>query len=291
MIFNTYLQTSTIPDGFKLAVVCPVPKGGDSTLATNYRQARSSHRFVGSNEPPFVRQVSFFTCSLYERALSCHHTASLQLKQRNLVERDLDCQRDDSRVRWASLRPRLRRDQRRPSSPALHAGQLRVVQKKKASSRWYQHFSSSSIAQRAVCHSCKDLQSTMKRTKESDMDGQAKLFSFGFSLGRSGNQPEPNPCSSGSSEQIRKPSSPKESTSSPLEEEQRPRSQSVTAPSSIPGFNIGRIGGRKFLCTMRSVSQKSWSRCWAVDHEAYDQLELIYVSSCVEGRNCMMFKR
>ena len=24
---------------------------------------------------------------------------------------------------------------------------------------------------------------------------------------------------------------------------------------------------------MRSVSQKSWSRCWAVDHEAHDQLD------------------
>ena len=100
-------------------------------------------------------------------------------------------------VRWASPRLRLRCDQR----------------------RWV-HFSSSSIAQRAVCHSCKVLQSTMKRTKESDMDGQGKLFSFGFSRGQSGNQPERNPSSSsGSSEQIRKPSSSKESTSSPLEEE------------------------------------------------------------------------
>ena len=119
------------------------------------------------------------------------------------------------------------------------------------------------------------------------MDGQAKLFPFSFSRGQSGNQPEPNPSSSGSSEQIRKPSSSKEWTSSPLKEEQRSRSQSVSAPSSIRGFNSGRIRGRRFLCTMRSVSQKSWSR-WAVDHEAYDQLELIYVSSCVEGRNCMI---
>ena len=148
-----------------------------------------------------------------------------------------------------------------------------------------------SPAQHAVCHSCKVLHSTMKGTKESDMDGQAKLFSFGFSRGRSGNQPEPNRSSSGSSEQIQKPSSSKESTSSTLEEEQCSRSQSVTAPSSIPGFNIGRIGGRRSLCTMRSVSQKSCSRCWVVDHETNDQLELTYVSSCVEGRNCMMFKR
>ena len=199
-------------------------------------------------------------------------------------------------VRWASARLQLRCDQRRPSSLALPAGLcIRQVykkkeKKKKERSRWYQHFSSFSIAQRAVCLSCKVLQSTMKRTKESDMDGQAKLFSFGFSRGRSGNEPEPNPSSSGSSEQIQKPSSSKESTSSPLEKEQRSRGQSVTAPSSIPGFNIRRIGARRFLCTMRSVSQKSWSRCWAVDHEAYDQLELIYVSSCVEGRNCMMLR-
>ena len=84
------------------------------------------------------------------------------------------------------------------------------------------------IAQRAVCHSCKVFRSTMKGTKESDMYGQAKLFFFGFSRGWSGYQPEPNPSSAGSSEQIRKPSSSKESTSSPLEEEQRSRSQSVT---------------------------------------------------------------
>ena len=36
-------------------------------------------------------------------------------------------------------------------------------------------------------------ESTMERTKESDMDGQAKLFSFGFSRGRSGNQPQAKP--------------------------------------------------------------------------------------------------
>ena len=77
------------------------------------------------------------------------------------------------------------------------------------------------------------------------MDGQAKLFSFGFSRGRSGNQPEPNPSSSGSSEHIRKPSSSKESTSSQLEEEQRSRSQSVTAPSSIPGFDNGCLLARR----------------------------------------------
>ena len=138
-------------------------------------QARSSHRLEGSNEPPFVRQVSFFSCSLYERALSRHHTTSLQLKQslKNLVERD--CQRVCTKaVRWASPRPRLR------------------WVYKKLRSRWNQHSSSSSIAQHAVCHSCKVLQSTMKRMKESDMDGQTKLFSFGFSRGRSGNQPEPN---------------------------------------------------------------------------------------------------
>ena len=77
------------------------------------------------------------------------------------------------------------------------------------------------------------------------MDRQAKLFSFGFSRGRSGNQPEPNPSSSGSSEQIRKPSSSKELTSSLLEEEQRSRSQSVTAPSSIPRFDNGCLLARR----------------------------------------------
>ena len=169
------------------------------------------------------------------------------------------------------------------SSLALPQANGRCTKKRTLS--MYQHFSSSSIAQPAVCHSCKVLQSTMKRTKESDMDGQAELFSFGFSRWRSGNQPQPNPSSSGSSGQIQKPSSSKESTSSPLEEEQRSRGQSATPPSSIPRFDIGRIGGRRFLCTMRSFSQKSWSRCWAVGHEAYDQLELIYVSSCDEGRN------
>ena len=30
---------------------------------------------------------------------------------------------------------------------------------------------------------------------------------------------------------------------------------------------------RTEVSTMRSVSQKSWSRCWAVDHEAHDQLD------------------
>ena len=149
----------------------------------------------------------------------------------------------------------MRCDQRRPSSLALPAGLRRVY--KKVRSRWYQHFLSSSIAHRTMCHSCKVLQSMMKRTKESHMDGQAKLFSFGFSRGRRGHQPEPNSSSSGSSEQIRKSSSSKESTSSPLEEEQRTRSQSVSAPRSICGFNIGHIGAWRFLCNMRSVSQKS----------------------------------
>ena len=44
-------------------------------------------------------------------------------------------------------------------------------------------------------------------------------------------------------------------------------------------YSASEDGGEKqkemFLCTMRSVSQKSWSslQCWAVDHEAYDQLD------------------
>ena len=47
---------------------------------------------VRTNPPSFAK-FHFFSCSLYERALSCHHTTSLQLKQRNLVEREVDCQR------------------------------------------------------------------------------------------------------------------------------------------------------------------------------------------------------
>ena len=127
-------------------------------------QARSSHRFEGSNEPPFVRQVSFFfSCSLYERAPCLVITRRLCSSNTEIWSNGTVnvCTKA---VRWASPRPRLRCDQGRRG-----------------------HFSSSSIAQRAVCHSCKVLQSTMKRTKESDMDGQAKLFSFGFSRGRSGN--------------------------------------------------------------------------------------------------------
>ena len=36
-IFNTSLQTSTIPDDFNFAAMHPISKEGDSTLATNYR--------------------------------------------------------------------------------------------------------------------------------------------------------------------------------------------------------------------------------------------------------------
>ena len=249
---------------------------------------------VRTNPPPPLRSPIFvFFCSLYERTLSCHHTTSLQLKQRNLVERDVDCERvHDSRAVGLRRRHDLDWGVINDGLILLLCPQPYGRCTKTVRSRWYQDFHPPpTIAERAVCHSCKVLQSTIKGMKESDMDGPVKLFSFGFSRGRSGNQPKPNPSSAGPSEQIRKPSSSKESTSSPLEEEQRSRSQSVTAPSSIPGFNIGRIGGRRFLCTMRSVSQKSGSRCWVVEHEANDQLELIYVSSCAEGRNCTMLQR
>ena len=40
-----------------------------------------------------------------------------------------------------------------------------------------------------------------------------------------------------------------------------------------------RIGGR-----MRSVSQRSWSRCWVVDHEAHDQLDKSFNNP--EGARC-----
>ena len=79
--------------------------GSKSSLKRQAKgQARSSHRLEGSNElppppPPLFAKFRFFSCSLYERALSCHHTRSLQLKQRKLVERDVDCQRvHDSRA-------------------------------------------------------------------------------------------------------------------------------------------------------------------------------------------------
>ena len=269
-------------------------------------QARSSHRFEGSNEPHFVRQVSFFFFLLVRfTSAPC-----LVITQRLCSSNKEIWWNESSTVNvctivvlWASARPRL------GGSEPFFMGSLPPTS---TEVWWTTAFFSSSArrptagvqkstlsmvsaffilldcsAHSVVCHSCKVLQSTKKQTKESDMDGQAKLFPFSFSRGQSSNQPKPNPSSSGSSEQIRKPSSSKESISSPLEEEQRSRSQSVSAPSSILGFNIGTIGGRRFLCAMRSVSQKSWSR-WADDHEAHDQLELIYVSSCVEGRKCMI---
>ena len=63
-------------------------------------------------------------------------------------------------------------------------------------------------------------------------------------------------------------------------------------PVLFPGSTSGASehGGFCVPCALFHT-RKSWSRCWAVDHEAYDQLELIYISSCVEGRNCMMLKR
>ena len=66
--------------GLKEQMICDSLVVGlrDSKLS---EQARSSHRFEGSNEPPFVRQVSFFFLFACERALSCHHTTFLQLKQ------------------------------------------------------------------------------------------------------------------------------------------------------------------------------------------------------------------
>ena len=248
------------------------PAGSDPRVLS---QARSSHRFEGSNEPPFVRQVSFFffSCSLYERALSCHHTTSLQFKQRRKKSiwspwRDVDCERvHDSRA--VGIGTTSTEVWSTTAFFSRSAAGLRWAHKKKKKKKNALDVSAFFIlldrsARR--CHSCKVLQSTMKRTKESEMDGQAELFSFGFSRWRSGNQPEPNPSSSGSSEQIQKPSSSKESTSSPLEEEQRSRGQSVTAPSSIPGFDIGRIGGRRFLYTMLFFTEVvvkmlgSWSR-------------------------------
>ena len=218
---------------------------------------------------------------------------------------------------------------------------------KKVRPRWYQHFSSSSIAQRAVCHSCKVLQSTMKRTKESGMDRQAKLFSFGFSRGRSGNQAEPNGltlllvvhlsrfeslrprksrqavrskknntlevimwlrpvllssrvrhraltckerCGRGRL-RFRQARTSEERKQSYRQELRLSEALSERLPATVQGKMAGRemayvlrIGGRRFLCTMRSVSKKSWSRCWAVDHEAYDQLDKRFNNP--EGARC-----
>ena len=116
-------------------------------------QARSSHRFEGSNEPPFVRQVSFFSCSLYERAPCLVITRRLCSSNAEIWSNGTVnvCTKA---VRWASPRPRRRCDQRR-----------RV------------HFSSSSIAQRAVCHSCKVLQSTMRGIRHGQTS-QALFFRF-----------------------------------------------------------------------------------------------------------------
>ena len=77
-------------------------------------------------------------------------------------------------VRWASARPRLRCDQQRPSSLALPTGLRRFS--KKIRSRRYQHFLSSWIAQRTVCHSCKVLQNTMKRTKNPKWTDKPSTF-------------------------------------------------------------------------------------------------------------------
>ena len=84
-------------------------------------EARSSHRFEGSNEPPFVRQVSFFFLVRFTSAPCLVITR--RLCRSNKDERNLvavtggDC--EQCAVRWASARPRLRCDQRRPSSLAL----------------------------------------------------------------------------------------------------------------------------------------------------------------------------
>ena len=68
-------------------------------LVDNYVPLTLSRRVahIGSKvrtNPPLFAKFRFFflTCSLYGRALSCHHTTSLHLKQRNLVERGVDCQ-------------------------------------------------------------------------------------------------------------------------------------------------------------------------------------------------------
>ena len=68
---------------------------GPACTTTFKRLASSRVAHIGSkvrtNPPSFAKFRFFFLFALRARALSCHHTTSLQLKHRNLVERD--CQR------------------------------------------------------------------------------------------------------------------------------------------------------------------------------------------------------
>ena len=180
-------------------------------------QARSSHRFEGSNEPPFVRQVSFFSCSLYAPAPCLVITRRL-CSSNTEISSNGTVNVCTKAVRWASPRPRLRCDQRR-----------RV------------HFSSSSIAQRAVCHSRKVLQSTMKRTVRNPT-WTDKPSSFPSVLVEG--EAAVNPIQTllllvhlSRFESLR-PRKSRQAVSS-KKNNALDRSQSVTAPSSIPGFDNG----------------------------------------------------
>ena len=93
----------------------------------------------------------FISCSLYGRALSFHHTTSLQLKQRNLVERDVDHHQrvhDSSAVGVATSSTEVWSTTAFFSTCSSARRPTVGVLKKKVRSRWYtyQHFSSSSIA-------------------------------------------------------------------------------------------------------------------------------------------------
>ena len=79
----------------------------------------------------------------------------------------------------------------------------------------------------------------------------------------------------------------------------------MTAPSLIPGFDIGRLLARRgegggvsdsdklaYLKNGNGVIDRSFAFGSTRPTEARnDEMELIYVSSCVEERNCMMLMR
>ena len=119
-IFLCILETKTL-----IKVNTSEPR----TAAARHRYRREAH--IGSKvrtNPPSFAKFRFFSCSLYERApclvITRLCSSNAEIWSNGTVN---VCTKA---VRWASPRPRLRCDRRR-----------RV------------HFSSSSIAQRAVCHS------------------------------------------------------------------------------------------------------------------------------------------
>ena len=267
----------------QLLFLAAFQKSWNDSCTGSYRRVAHTGSKVRTNPPSFAKfQFSFYLFVLRARlVLSSHDVSAAQANGTSTVN---VCTKA---VRWASARPRLRCDQRRPSSLALPAG-LRRVYKKSRLSMVSAIFILLALSAQCVtpARSCKARSNERRNPTRTDkpssflsvlVEGEAAI----------------NPSQTllvlvhlSRFESLR----PRKSRQA-VRSKKNNALESVSAPSSIRRFNIGRIGGRRFLCTMRSVSQKSWSRCWAVDHKAYDQLELIYVSSCVEGRKCMMLKR